>query len=265
MLSRAPAAIARLSALVALMLVVGGCGPSGGPGVARAPGEVESLRRAYVEFRLASQPLAVLTPRVQADGEFERFRQTQRAFIKSSSLIALAALRGIDVSKTELLRDREDAARWLQEALRVTFPRDGEIMSIALPHPSAPEDELKRLVEAVGQAYREEVVFRQRQEAAMRGQIVSVALGGLRDRIARLAAIDAEQNGSPDGELSEDEAPPRIEPVERRELETLLLLERDLVLRRERLKVEALGPPRVSVLGAKGDGNPLAAFDSGKE
>ncbi len=133
-------------------------------------------RRAAAQYKVSATPL-ILTeaaPPVSRH-EAERFRQTQRAYIKSPFVLH-AALAQPDVASLSVFRDSTDKIGWLREHLSVTFPGDGDVMEIAVVDAKAPKEDLLMLANAVSRAYYGEVVFREQSERVLPLQILKDSL-----------------------------------------------------------------------------------------
>jgi hypothetical protein len=112
--------------------------------------------------------------RPDAREEFESYRQTQAAMIKSR-LVLNAALRQPKVSELPVVRGHADPVAWLEGALRVDFSRGPEIMRVGLNGAggAAPEGvELAAVVDAVVGAYLAD--FHERQVMALRRRMAEL-------------------------------------------------------------------------------------------
>ena len=97
----------------------------------------------------------------QTDSDFETFQNTQVQLITSQYVLS-AALRDPLISQLRILRDEEDPIIWLQKHLRVAFSGDSEVLDISLAEQGSAE-ELRLIVDAVTNAYLEEVVNKDRR------------------------------------------------------------------------------------------------------
>lgn len=93
--------------------------------------------------------------------KFDIYRQTQMSAVKSIFVIQ-AALRKEGIAKLPTLADQKDQVKWLQDNLDVSFPNNGEYMAIALSTTNGGEAE--QIVDAITDAYYEEVVLTERRE-----------------------------------------------------------------------------------------------------
>jgi succinoglycan biosynthesis transport protein ExoP len=94
--------------------------------------------------------------------DFDILQKTQLALLKSHYVLQ-AALRGPGISSLGALAGELDPVQWLTDKLNVTFQQNSEILSITLTGDEDPED-LRKLVDAVSQAYQNTVVFDKDQE-----------------------------------------------------------------------------------------------------
>ncbi|OHB75321.1 MAG: hypothetical protein A2W31_02520, partial [Planctomycetes bacterium RBG_16_64_10] len=94
--------------------------------------------------------------------DYDTYRQTQMTYVTSHFVIA-AALQRPGIAQLASLEDViGDPVVWLQDELSVSFPREGEIMQIALTLEDG--SDAQQLVDAVTTAYLEEIVFEDRKE-----------------------------------------------------------------------------------------------------
>ncbi len=93
--------------------------------------------------------------------DFEVFQQTQLALLKSNFVLG-AALRRPEISQLDaVIKEEPDPVLWLLEELRVSFPGDGEILEVRYDGEEDP-DEIKKIVDAIIDAYQEEVLEKER-------------------------------------------------------------------------------------------------------
>jgi|tagenome__1003787_1003787.scaffolds.fasta_scaffold20882616_1 hypothetical protein len=92
-----------------------------------------------------------------SDQDYEILKKTQLALLKSRFLLT-SALRDPSIGASPLFAGVADHEAWLQDHLEVTYPQDGEILSVSLRGPASKADELTRVVDAVAQAYKTEVL-----------------------------------------------------------------------------------------------------------
>jgi polysaccharide biosynthesis transport protein len=113
--------------------------------------------KANARLHIAAQTPKVLfrTVETESSNDYSRFQTTQLTLIKSR-LVLNAAIRDPKVTNFRLLREQEDPIKWLQDNLKTEFVSNSEVMEIALTGNNATE--MAGLVNAVKQAYMEEVV-----------------------------------------------------------------------------------------------------------
>jgi hypothetical protein len=90
---------------------------------------------------------------------FIRYRQTQAALFRSR-LVLNAALRDSKIAQLPLITAAKEPMSWLEHALRIDFPGDGEIMRVGMNGSQA--DQLAKLLDAVTKAYLSEIVNKER-------------------------------------------------------------------------------------------------------
>jgi len=139
---------------------------------------------------------------------FEIFKQTQRALLKGPYVVT-AALRRPGISQLSMVRrERGNEVTWLSDELSVVFPGDSEIMQISMK--GEDPKELTRLVNAVKDAYMDEIVFAMRTEQTVKLDVLKRAyqrntndvkrelkvVGDLRDQVgsgdSRVALLNEE-------------------------------------------------------------------------
>lgn len=93
--------------------------------------------------------------------KYEIFQQTQLALIKSHFVLN-TALQRAEISQLEAVRKEEPyVLNWLSDELQASFPGDGEIMQVKMDGEEKKE-ELVKIVDAVIDAYTDEVIFKER-------------------------------------------------------------------------------------------------------
>ena len=100
-------------------------------------------------------------PRILDEREFEVLKKTQLALLKSNFVLT-SAIRPPGIASLPVLQGKSDPVAWLQENLDLTFPQNGEILSISLRGTESQGRDLVRLVNAVAKAYKEEVIEKER-------------------------------------------------------------------------------------------------------
>jgi succinoglycan biosynthesis transport protein ExoP len=113
--------------------------------------------------------------------DFDILQKTQLALLKSHYVLE-KALRGPGVSSLSALAGQSDPVEWLTEKLIVSVQQNSEILSITLTGDEAPED-LRKLVDAVAQAYLNTVVFDKDQERLVTRDALAKSLKKISDEI----------------------------------------------------------------------------------
>lgn len=136
------------------------------------------LRIAAHEPRLVFETAEAQPERFTRDA-FDIYKNTQAQLLKSPVVLTRALRAGnrvtltvgteqkqIEVAKLQAVRREDDPVRWLQNALQVSFPGDGEIMKVSLTGDDP--QEAAALVNAVVDAYVVEVIDAERNRRNQR-------------------------------------------------------------------------------------------------
>jgi capsular exopolysaccharide synthesis family protein len=107
-------------------------------------------------FQVTNQQDSLFGMNRQTQQSFDVMKKTQLAKLKSNYVLT-AAIRDPKVGGLSALAGESDPVQWLQDNLEVDFPQNGEVLSISLSGDELPE-ELVTLVNAVAQAYENEVI-----------------------------------------------------------------------------------------------------------
>ena len=102
------------------------------------------------------------TAKVTGSKDFDILQRTQLAYLKSYFVIQ-AALRAPGMEALGILAGEPDKVQWLIEELVPAFQQNSEILSITLGGDSNYSEDLRKLVDAVSDAYLKEVVFEEEQ------------------------------------------------------------------------------------------------------
>jgi capsular polysaccharide biosynthesis protein len=102
-----------------------------------------------------SPRVVVRSGETEPEVDYNRFKQTQQALVKSQ-LILGAALRDKTVSAYRMIREQADPVAWLQDNLEVNFIADSEVMEIALSGDDP--NEVAGIVNAIKKVYIDEVI-----------------------------------------------------------------------------------------------------------
>ncbi len=119
--------------------------------------------QAIALFNVSSQQQTMLgDTRVTGNKDFEILQRTQLAYLKSYFVIQ-AALRAPGMEALGILAREPDKVQWLIDELVPSFQQNSEILSITLRGDSDYREDLRKLVDAVSDAYLKEVVFEEEQ------------------------------------------------------------------------------------------------------
>jgi capsular exopolysaccharide synthesis family protein len=117
-------------------------------------------------LRVSSVQPAYLLPTTEGHVDFLNYKKTQQALVKTHTVLA-AALRNPRVANLRLLRN-VDAFQWLETNLKTDFTLAPELLRISLSGDN--EEELKILVNAVKDAYMEQIINREQTKRRDRGR-----------------------------------------------------------------------------------------------
>lgn len=157
--------------------------------------------RATAWLRIAPAKSSVM---FKVSGDEDVLNQPQaHQFLITSRFVLEAALRRPGVDKLECLRNQEDRLEWMRNHLDVSFPGNSEILQIAMT--GEDPSELATLVNAVTNAYMEEVVGVDRENHRRRKDLLEASykrnLGQVAKKSDRLRELGREL-GVPDPELA---------------------------------------------------------------
>ena len=178
---------------------------------------------AYALLKIDENAPRLVFSTAEGEDDFFTFRQTQTALVKSRFVLN-AALRKPGISDLQTLRGVEHPVEWLQKNVRVGSYNSPEILQIALEgeHP----EELAALVNAVKDAYLDEVVLADRKK-----------------RIARVSELESIYNDTEEKVRKKEE---RVEQLARQlgtgdsaalSIKHQMALEQISLLRREHARV----------------------------
>ena len=91
--------------------------------------------------------------------DYDIFRATQIALIKSNTVLEAAIANEGELSSIKFLQEEEDKIAWLSDNLRVSFEGESELLRVSLKLDEKSED-LKTIVDVVCQAYIEKIVIK---------------------------------------------------------------------------------------------------------
>lgn len=95
-------------------------------------------------------------------GEYEAYRKTQVALIKSPFVLTSALRRPGIADLATLREEREDPVGWLTRSIQVTAPMESEVVQVRLRGESAAD--IAKIVNAVTSAYLDDIVNKERAE-----------------------------------------------------------------------------------------------------
>ncbi|MFM8434134.1 MAG: hypothetical protein ACKOBP_02155, partial [Planctomycetia bacterium] len=100
------------------------------------------------------------------NSEYEAYRKTQVALIKSP-FVMTSALRRPGIADLELIREQdEDPVGWLTRSIQVTAPMESEVVQVRLRGKNA--SDVAKIVNAVTSCYLEDIVNKERTESLSR-------------------------------------------------------------------------------------------------
>jgi capsular exopolysaccharide synthesis family protein len=133
-------------------------------------------------FQVSNQQESIAFDVNKQNQNFDILKKTQLALLRSYFVLN-AAVRDPGISSLSILAGEGDPVEWLQENLRVDFPQQGEILSISVI--GSPPEDLVRLVDAVAKAYRDEVIFEEKQRRLATRDLLARSLDNLKKEIKR--------------------------------------------------------------------------------
>ena len=149
-------------AVVIYLAVIGGLLLSGRSLLGGGKGKADQGPRVYALFHVARNPERVLEDKQHkyklSKSEFESYQQTQLMLLKSRPVLN-AVLRQNKVASLALVQAQKDPVEWLEENLQADFQLGPEILRVGMDRDKT--DDLKVLVDAVTDAYLQEVVHKE--------------------------------------------------------------------------------------------------------
>ena len=129
-------------------------------------GDLVPKYTASSQLRVASrEPVRVFESTHTGQAEFDVYKATQKELMRSD-FVLVAALRKPEIAKLAVFKQQDDPVAWLSGELRVEFPDEAEIMEVSLTLDDP--DQAAALVNAVVEAYLEEVVQPERNQLRQR-------------------------------------------------------------------------------------------------
>ena len=132
-------------------------------------------------FNVSSKKPSVLEHSGSEIREFEILQRTQLAYLKSH-FVLYAAVRDPAIASLGILAGKEPV-EWLIEELSPSFQQNSEILSISLTGDSNQSEDLRKLVDAVSDAYQKEVVFAEDQRRFVTRDALARSFTKLSDEI----------------------------------------------------------------------------------
>jgi succinoglycan biosynthesis transport protein ExoP len=122
--------------------------------------------RAQARLQVSSrQPQIVFEMDRQGADDYKRYQKTQLGLLRSR-FVFNAALQKVDVAKSPMFKDIEDPVTWLLDNIEAQFKDESELMEIALSGDNP--QELAKIVNAVTNAYIDEVVDKERKQRLLK-------------------------------------------------------------------------------------------------
>jgi capsular exopolysaccharide synthesis family protein len=141
-------------------------------------------------FRVSSEePNLVFRGVANETRQFDILQKTQLALLKSHFVLQ-AAVRDPSIANLGALAGEDDPIQWLSQRVSVNFPQESEILSISLSGDEHSED-LRLIVDAVANAYQEQVIFADRNRKLSTRDVLRKSLAKLNDS-PDLESSDAE-------------------------------------------------------------------------
>ena len=133
-------------------------------------------------FRVSNEQESIFVDKARSNpADYEILKKTQLAALRSYYVLN-AAVRKPGISSLNSLAG-ENQVDWLAERLEVSYPQQGEYLSISLSG-DEPTEDLVRLVGAVADAYNDEVVFKERSRRLSTRDMLNRSLETIKKEIA---------------------------------------------------------------------------------
>jgi exosortase len=124
----------------------------------------------------------VLYSEAQQRSDFQTFKATQIALIRSR-IVLNAALRSPKVAQSDWIAQTTDPLEWLEKEVKVTFPNSPEIMHVSIAGPESQLPILTALVDAIVEAYLNEIVDKDHQMLVKRHEHLKVIAKRYEDKV----------------------------------------------------------------------------------
>jgi capsular exopolysaccharide synthesis family protein len=133
-------------------------------------------------FQVSNEQQSIAFDVNKQNQNFDILKKTQLAFLRSHFVLN-SAVRDRGIASLSILAGDGDPVEWLQQNLRVDFPQQGEILSISLV--GSPREDLVRLVDAVAKAYRDEVIYEEKQRRLATRDLLARSVESLKKETTR--------------------------------------------------------------------------------
>ena len=173
-------------------------------------------------------------------------KKTQLAMIKSYFVLN-AAVRKPGIASLPILQGQADATDWLERHLEVRYPEDAEILEISLRGPEAYATDLVRIVDAVANAYSDEVLFKERSRTLSSRDIFARSLESLNKKIADKSEVYLDIAKESDAPDEASDAALRQKALQA-ELDQLQRVADEMAAKLLRMEIEANAPQRIELI-----------------
>jgi polysaccharide biosynthesis transport protein len=134
--------------------------------------------------------------------EFEILKNSQKEYLTSTWVLRPVLRDNTEINQLEVIKREKDPLQWLSHKLSVSFPGRAEYMEVSLSLPSAMD--AVKILSAVVESYRNEVVDKQRQERQKRleelDRVFKDATGEVRSLRSKLRNMADRFSGAADPE-----------------------------------------------------------------
>jgi hypothetical protein len=122
--------------------------------------------------------------RANSHANYEILKKTQVTLLRSYYVLS-AAVRNPKIAALSVFDSVEDPVVWLQENLEIEIEKDSEIVAIRLCGREEQAEELTQIVDAVAKAYRDEVIYEEKQRSLATRDLLARSLQNLNQEIKR--------------------------------------------------------------------------------
>lgn len=133
-------------------------------------------------LEVKSQKPILLLETVQERTDFKIFQSTQLALVKSR-LVLTTALSRSGVNALETIKAQANPGEWLEEILEAEFPTGSELMRLSLA--GERPDDLAAIINAVTEAYLDEIVAKDHNERLATSSQLKDLLGQYNEKLTR--------------------------------------------------------------------------------